>query len=103
MRLFRIERKNLYRLWAWSTLSSVVVFVALALLDASLRNRTGLGTADLQQFSTAAQYQAALAIWIRSDFALRAGFNLHTRGREIEPETMQAMPSRANALIAGHC
>ena len=76
MRLFLIHRKNLYRLWAWSLSGSVLVFGVLLLLDSSLRSLTHLGTADLQQFSTAGQYRAALVFWSRPDFALRAGFAL---------------------------
>jgi hypothetical protein len=76
MRLFRIERKNLYRLWTWSSVAGVILFGALLYLDHALRARTGLGTADLQQFSTAGQYRAALAFWGRPDFTLRAGLIL---------------------------
>ena len=58
------------KLLAVSTLSAAVCTGAVTLVS------TGLGTADLQQFSTAAQYRAALALWFRVDFAMRAGFGL---------------------------
>lgn len=76
MRLFRIKQKNLYRLWVWSAGLALPCLAVIALLDASLRSHTGLATADLQQFSTAAQYRTALSFWARPDHALQAGFAL---------------------------
>ncbi len=66
----------MHRLWAWTGLSAALLFLILVLLDRVLAAQTSLGTADLQQLSTAAQYQIAHTIWIRADVAMRVGFIL---------------------------
>ena len=50
------------------------VFAVLAVSDLRLEALSGFGTADLQRFSTAQQYNAAFMVW-PSLYAVRAGFN----------------------------
>ncbi len=76
MRLFRIGQKNLHRLWVWTGVPALLLFLVLLALDRILKSRTGFGTSDLQLLSTATQYQVIHAIWSRGDAALRAGFLL---------------------------
>lgn len=76
MRMFRIGRNNLYRLWTWTCLTAAILFLILVLLDRGLSGQTSIGVFDLQNLSTAAQYQTAHNIWIRADVAMRVGFAL---------------------------
>ena len=57
-----------------STLAAAAVFGVLAWSDMRLKALSGYGTADLQSFSTAAQYRAAFLVW-PSRYAVRAGFD----------------------------
>lgn len=70
----RITKQALTRRWALCSLAAGTVFAVLAWSDAVLKARSGYGTADLQTFSTAAQYSAAFRAW-PSLYAVRAGFN----------------------------
>lgn len=70
----RITKQTLTRRWAITTVLGMVVFAVLALSDLRLKALSGYGTADLQGFSTALQYQAAFMVW-PSLYAVRAGFN----------------------------
>ena len=70
----RITKQLLVRRWAVSTVLALVVFGVLAALDLRLEALSGFGTADLQRFSTAQQYNAAFMVW-PSFYAVRAGFN----------------------------
>ena len=70
----RITKQLLVRRWAISTLLALLVFAVLAALDLRLEALSGFGTADLQRFSTAQQYNAAFMVW-PSGYAARAGFN----------------------------
>jgi len=70
----RITKQALVRRWALSTLAAATVFAALAWSDMRLKALSGYGTADLQNFSTAAQYRAAFLVW-PSRYAVRAGFD----------------------------
>jgi hypothetical protein len=70
----RITKQALTRRWALCSLAAAAVFALLAWSDAVLKARSGYGTADLQGFSTAAQYGAAFRSW-PSLYAVRAGFN----------------------------
>ena len=45
-------------------------------LDLRLKALAGVGTADIQAFSTAIQFQAAFRAWAPEPYAVRAGFNL---------------------------
>jgi hypothetical protein len=69
----KITKQALERHWALATLSAGLVFAILYWLDQQLKARSGYGTADLQGFSTAAQYNAAFMVW-PSRYAARAGF-----------------------------
>jgi len=70
----RITKQVLVRRWALSTLAAAAVFAVLAWSDMRLKALSGYGTADLQNFSTAAQYRAAFLVW-PSRYAVRAGFD----------------------------
>lgn len=70
----RITKQALTRRWALCSLAALAVFGVLAWSDSVLKARSGYGTADLQGFSTAAQYGAAFRVW-PSRYAVRAGFN----------------------------
>lgn len=70
----RITKQVLVRRWALSTLAAVAVFAVLAWSDMRLKALSGYGTADLQNFSTAAEYRAAFLVW-PSRYAVRAGFD----------------------------
>ena len=70
----RITKQLLVRRWAVSTLLAILVFAVLAASDLRLEALSGFGTAELQRFSTAQQYNAAFMVW-PSVYAVRAGFN----------------------------
>jgi hypothetical protein len=70
----RITKQVLVRRWALATLAAAAVFAVLAWSDMRLKTLSGYGTADLQHFSTAAQYRAAFLVW-PSRYAVRAGFD----------------------------
>jgi hypothetical protein len=70
----RITKQILVRRWAISTLLALLVFAVLAASDLRLEALSGFGTADLQGFSTARQFNAAFMVW-PSLYAVRAGFN----------------------------
>jgi hypothetical protein len=70
----RITKQILVRRWAVSTVLAALVFAVLAASDLRLAALSGFGTADLQRFSTAQQYNAAFMVW-PSLYAVRAGFN----------------------------
>lgn len=72
----RITRTDLTRRWLWSGVAALCVFAVLVLLDRRLAALSGLGTADLQYFWTAGQFQIPHQAWAVPPFALRAGFNL---------------------------
>lgn len=70
----RITKQTLTRRWAITTLLGGAVFAALTASDLRLKALSGYGTADLQGFTSALQYQAAFMVW-PSLYAVRAGFN----------------------------
>jgi hypothetical protein len=70
----RITKQILVRRWALTTILALVVFAVLAASDLRLEALSGFGTADLQGFSSARQYNAAFMVW-PSLYAVRAGFN----------------------------
>jgi hypothetical protein len=70
----RITKQSLVRRWAITTVLAAIVFALLAWSDLRLKTLSGFGTADLQGFSTAAQYRQAFSVW-PSLYAVRAGFN----------------------------
>ena len=70
----RITKQILVRRWALTTILAAAVFAVLAVSDLRLEALSGFGTADLQRFSTAQQYNAAFMVW-PSLYAVRAGFN----------------------------
>lgn len=70
----RITKQTLTRRWAITTLLGGLVFAVLLVSDLRLKALSGYGTADLQGFSTALQYQAAFKVW-PALYAVRAGFN----------------------------
>jgi len=70
----RITKQILVRRWAVTTVSAGCVFAVLAWSDLRLKALSGFGTADLQGFSTAAEYRQAFLVW-PSLYAVRAGFN----------------------------
>jgi hypothetical protein len=72
----RISRATLTRNWLWSTLATVLVGGILGVLDTRLKLLTGAGTADLQDFNTAAQFAVAFHAWGVHGYLARAGFNL---------------------------
>ena len=72
----RIAKATLWSRWAWSSGLGIGVFALLALLDTRLKALTGVDTADLAGFSSAAQFQLAFHAWAPEPYAARAGFNL---------------------------
>lgn len=72
----RISKASLLSRWAWSTGLAVCVFAVLWVLDLRLKALAGVGTADIQAFSAAAQFRAAFWAWAPQPYAVRAGFNL---------------------------
>ena len=70
----RITKQTLVRRWAVTTVLAAIVFAVLAWSDLRLKALSGFGTADLQGFSTAAEYRRAFMAW-PSLYAVRAGFN----------------------------
>jgi hypothetical protein len=70
----RITKQILVRRWAVTTVLAGCVFAVLAWSDLRLKALSGFGTADLQGFSTAAEYRQAFLVW-PSLYAVRAGFN----------------------------
>ena len=71
----RITKQVLVRRWAITTvLAACGVSPCWPGLDLRLKALSGFGTADLQGFSTAAQYRQAFLVW-PSRYAVRAGFN----------------------------
>jgi hypothetical protein len=72
----RISRSTLNRNWLWSTLATILVGAVLGGLDARLKLLTGASTGDLQDFATAAQFEAAFHAWGVHAYLARAGFNL---------------------------
>ena len=72
----RISKAALMSRWAWSTALAVLVFAILWFLDLRLKALSGVGTADIQAFDTAAQFRAAFWAWAPQPYAVRAGFNL---------------------------
>jgi hypothetical protein len=70
----RITKETLVRRWTLTTVLAAIVFAALAWSDLRLKSLSGYGTADLQSFSTAAEYRRAFMAW-PSFYAVRAGFN----------------------------
>jgi len=72
----RISRNTLHRNWLWSTLAAVLAAGVLGALDTQLKLLSGAGTADLQDFATAGQFEAAFHVWGVHAWLSRAGFNL---------------------------
>jgi len=72
----RISKAALMSRWAWSTALAGLVFAILFALDLRLKARAGVGTADIQAFTTAAQFRAAFWAWAPEPYALQAGFDL---------------------------
>jgi hypothetical protein len=70
----RIAKETLVRRWMVTTVLAAIVFAVLAWSDLRLKSLSGFGTADLQGFSTAAEYKRAFMAW-PSLYAVRAGFN----------------------------
>jgi hypothetical protein len=70
----RITKQSLTRRWVLTSLMAAILFAVLAWSDLQLKSLSGYGTADLQGFSTAAQYRQAFSVW-PSLYAVRAGFN----------------------------
>src|SRR5471030_1526999 len=70
----RITKQILVRRWAVTSVLAGCVFAVLAWSDLRLKALSGFGTADLQGFSTAAEYRQAFLVW-PSLYAVRAGFN----------------------------
>jgi hypothetical protein len=70
----RIAKETLVRRWTVATVLAAIVFAVLAWSDLRLKSLSGFGTADLQGFSTAAEYKRAFMAW-PSLYAVRAGFN----------------------------
>ncbi len=70
----RITKETLVRRWILSTVLGGIVLAVLAWSDLQLKSLSGYGTADLQGFSTAAQYRRAFMAW-PSLYAVRAGFD----------------------------
>ena len=70
----RITKQILVRRWVVTTVSAGCVLAVLAWSDLRLKALSGFGTADLQGFSTAAEYRQAFLVW-PSLYAVRAGFN----------------------------
>ena len=71
----RISKADLMRRWGWSTALAVLVLAVLWALDLKLKGESGVGTADIQAFASAVQFEAAFRAWNGRAAAL-AGFNL---------------------------
>jgi hypothetical protein len=71
-----IAKTTLSSRWAWTTALGLCVFGILLTLDQWLKALTGVGTADLVLFTTAAQFQAAFWAWRHGPYMGLAGFNL---------------------------
>lgn len=71
----RITRQMLVRRWAIASILAALVFAVLVALDLRLKALSGVGTVDLQTFSSGADYRIAFWAWGRSLYAVRAGFN----------------------------
>jgi hypothetical protein len=69
----RITKQVLVRRWMLFTIAAAAVFALLFWWDQRLQALSGYGTADLQKFATAAQYNDAFRVW-PSRYAVRAGF-----------------------------
>lgn len=69
----RITKQALNTRWALASLSATIVYAGLIWWDLRLKALSGYGTADLQGFSNAAQYNEAFRVW-PSRYAVRAGF-----------------------------
>jgi hypothetical protein len=69
----KITKQALERRWITASVAAALVFAVLAWWDARLKALSGYGTADLQGFSTAQQYDVAFMVW-PSRYAVRAGF-----------------------------
>ena len=69
----RITKQALNTRWALASFAAAIVYVVLIWWDLRLKALSGYGTADLQAFSTAAQYNDAFRVW-PSRYAVRAGF-----------------------------
>jgi len=72
----RISKADLMRRWGWSTALAVLVLAVLWALDLKLKGESGVGTADIQAFANAVQFEAAFRAWSPRSFAALAGFNL---------------------------
>ena len=73
----RISKAALMNRWAWSTGLGLIVFGILLAMDLRLKALAGVDTADIQSFSSAAQFRAAFwRPWSPEPYAARAGFNL---------------------------
>lgn len=72
----RITRQMLVRRWAISSIAAAAVFGVLLALDLRLKALSGVGTADLQTYSSSGDYQMAFWAWRRLSYAARAGFDL---------------------------
>jgi hypothetical protein len=70
----RITKQALERRWALTSLLGLCVFAVLLWSDLRLKALSGYGTADLQRFATAEQYDVAFMVW-PSRYAVRAGFD----------------------------
>jgi hypothetical protein len=70
----RISKQTLIRRWALCAAATMAVFLVLAWSDQRLKALSGFSTADLQAYSTAAQYRQVFRHW-PSLYAVRAGFN----------------------------
>lgn len=69
-----ITKQTLVSRWAITTILAILLFAVLAVLDLRLESLSGFGTTDLQNFTSATQYNAAFMVW-PSRYAARAGFN----------------------------
>jgi len=72
----RIAKATLNRKWLAATLLAALAYAILASLDMRLKALSGAGTADLQGFTSAAQFEAAFHAWGVKAYLSRAGFNL---------------------------
>lgn len=69
----KITKQALEQRWIMTTIAAAAVFAVLAWWDLRLKVLSGYGTADLQGFATAGQYDLVFLVW-PSRFAVRAGF-----------------------------
>ena len=72
----RISKISLWSRWRLSTGLGLVVLAVLFGLDLKLKALAGVGTADIQAFSSGAQFRAAFWAWSEQPYAVLAGFNL---------------------------